>query len=112
MSDLLVIDERVIELDGDGHLKDPGQWSEQVAAALARRDRVELEQAHWWLIRFVRDHYRRYHMPPLMRVVIAALRDTGAAEQASSRYLYRLFPDGPIRLACKYGGLPPPESCI
>lgn len=111
MSETIEINGHAIELDHDGHLKNARDWSEAVAEALAARDGVELTDAHWWLIRFVREHHRRYHIPPLMRVVIGALRETGESE-ASSRYLYRLFPDGPIRLACKYAGLPAPESCI
>ena len=33
-------------------------------------------------------------------------------DKGSSRYLYRLFPDGPARQACRYAGLPKPVSCI
>jgi tRNA 2-thiouridine synthesizing protein E len=101
-----------IELDRDGHLNDPAAWSEAVADELAARNGVELEAAHWWLIRFVRRHWEAYGMPPLMRVVVQAMREEGVADDASSRVLYRLFPDGPIREACRYAGLPPPESCI
>lgn len=99
------------ERGDDGHLLDPASWSEDVARALAALDGVTLDDRRWWLIRFVRDHYLRYGTPPLMRMAVAALRDSGV-EDASSRSLYRLFPDGPIRLACRYAGLPAPESCI
>jgi tRNA 2-thiouridine synthesizing protein E len=98
-------------LGADGHLLDPAHWTEVVALQLAERDGVVLEERHWWLIRFVRAHFDRYGNPPLMRMAVAALREAGV-ENASSRTLYRLFPDGPIRLACRYGGLPAPESCI
>lgn len=111
MSETIEINGRTVELDDDGHLKNARDWSEAAAEALAARDGVDLSEAQWWLIRFVREHHRRYHMPPLMRVVVGALLEVGEGE-ASSRYLYRLFPDGPIRQACKYAGLPPPESCV
>jgi tRNA 2-thiouridine synthesizing protein E len=101
-----------IELDEHGHLRDPAAWSEAVAEALASRDGVVLEAEHWWLIGFVRRHWAAYGMPPLMRVAVRAMRDEGVVAEASSRTLYRLFPDGPIREACRYAGLPPPESCI
>jgi len=99
------------ELGPDGHLLDPSAWSEAVALALAERDGVELDAERWWLIRFVREHYLRYGNPPLMRMAVSALREAGD-EDASSRTLYRLFPDGPIRVACRYAGVPAPESCI
>jgi len=98
-------------IGADGHLLDRNGWTDAVARQLAARDGVELGEMHWWLIRFVRDHFDRYGNPPLMRMAVAALRESGV-EDASSRTLYRLFPDGPIRLACRYGGLPAPESCI
>lgn len=99
-------------LDPDGHLQDSRDWSPAVAEALAERDGIRLESEHWWLIRFVRDHHARHGIPPLMREVIRAMRGREGWENASSRTLYQLLPDGPIRLACRYGGLPKPDSCI
>lgn len=108
----LAIAGKRIELGSDGHLIDPDDWSEALAEELARRDGLELGPLHWWLIRFVREHYLEYRMPPLMRVIVQAMRRDAGVEDASSRTLYRLFPEGPIRQACRYGGLPRPESCI
>ncbi|MBL38228.1 MAG: sulfurtransferase TusE [Xanthomonadales bacterium] len=108
----LAIAGREIGLDADGHLIDPDDWSESVADEMARLDGLELCRLRWWLIRFVRAHHAEYGMPPLMRVAIKAMRREAGIEDASSRTLYRLFPDGPIREACRYGGLPRPESCI
>ena len=101
-----------VELDADGHLVDADAWTPEIAAAMADADGRTLGPLHWWLIEFVREHQQRYGMRPLMRVVIAALRARGDVDEASSRTLYRLFPEGPIREACRYGGLPKPESCI
>jgi len=98
-------------LDEYGHLKDPTLWSREVALALAETDGLQLESDHWWLIDFVRSYHLRYGNPPLMRTLVAAWRDE-AGQDAGSRDLYRLFPDGPVRLACKYGGLPKPDWCI
>lgn len=109
-----LVDERgnPVELGPDGHLTKAEDWSAALAGQMAARDGVELDALRWWLIRFVRQHYSEYGMPPLMRVVIQAMRREELVENPSSRTLYRLFPDGPIREACRYGGLPRPESCI
>ncbi|HKL52268.1 MAG TPA: TusE/DsrC/DsvC family sulfur relay protein [Wenzhouxiangellaceae bacterium] len=103
---------QIIALGPDGHLINPEDWSEAVAEEMARRDNIELCRLRWWLVYFVRDHYRKYGMPPLMRVTLQAMRRDAGVEDASSKTLYRLFPEGPIREACRYGGLPRPESCI
>jgi tRNA 2-thiouridine synthesizing protein E len=104
------LDGQDISLDTDGFMTDPASWTPAVARALAARDGIELNDDHSWLIEWVRDYHQRYGNPPLMRVVVAALRERQG--EASSRELYRLFPDGPVRLACKYGGLPKPDWCI
>ncbi|MDT8438800.1 MAG: TusE/DsrC/DsvC family sulfur relay protein [Wenzhouxiangellaceae bacterium] len=87
-------------------------WSERHAWALARADGIELSELHWWMIRFVRRHWLDYGTPPLMRVTVAAMRRETAETDASSRTLYRLFADGPIKTACRYAGVPPPDVCI
>lgn len=100
-----------VRLDEHGHLVNAGDWTEAVANALAQRDAVLLDDGHWWLIRFVREYHLRYDNPPLMRTLVAELKAAGRSGDGS-RYLYRLFPDGPVRLACKYGGLPKPDWCL
>jgi TusE/DsrC/DsvC family sulfur relay protein len=101
-----------VALGPDGHLQDPGQWRPEVGRALAESDGIELDDAHWWLIDFVRNHHNRYGNAPLMRMVVAALRQAHGDDTLSSRDVYRLFSDNPIRQACRYGGLPKPDWCI
>lgn len=107
-----MLEGRTYALDSHGHLGRPEQWTERVGQALAERDGIILEEDHWWLIEFVRSYQQTYAMPPLMRVLVRALRDHHGDERLGSRELYRLFPDSPVRQACKYGGLPPPDWCI
>ncbi len=106
------IGEDQVVLDDDGHLADPQQWTREVACALADRDGIELGPDHWWLIEFVRDYHHTYGTPPLMRVVVSALRDKRGDAAASSRDLYRLFSDNPVRQACCYAGLKKPDWCL
>ncbi|MFW5927318.1 MAG: TusE/DsrC/DsvC family sulfur relay protein [Wenzhouxiangella sp.] len=105
------IDGEIVALDEDGHLSDPEQWCTGVAERLAEKDGIRLTDEHWWLIEFVRDYHHQYGTPPLMRVMVAEFRRRHGG-QGSSRDLYRLFPESPVRQACKYGGLPKPEWCI
>lgn len=110
-STLLYVAGRPVRLDGEGFLRDAAQWFPEVAEALAERDGVRLGEEHWWLIEFVRAQYTAYGNPPLMRVVVAEYRKRHS-DSRGSRDLYRLFPDGPVREACRYGGLPKPDWCI
>ena len=99
-------------LDQHGHLVDSAQWTPAVARLLAARDGIELEQAHWELIELVRAWYAEYGTPPGMRMLVASVRTELGPDKASSRYLYRLFPDSPARQLSCYAGLPKPVSCI
>jgi tRNA 2-thiouridine synthesizing protein E len=47
-------------------------------------------------------------MRALVRLTAARLGEA----RGTSRYLYRLFPDGPGTQACRYAGLPRPASCV
>ena len=40
------------------------------------------------------------------------MKEEFGEEKANSRYLYRLFPEGPAKQATKYAGLPKPARCI
>lgn len=111
-SQSLSVDGEVVALDEHGHLRDPVCWRPAVARALAAQDGQTLTAGHWWLIEFVRDYHHHYNNPPLMRVVVSALREKRGDPAVSSRDLYQLFPDHPIRQACRYGGLPRPDWCI
>lgn len=98
-------------LDNDGHLADPADWTPEIALHLATSDGLALADDHWWVIGFVRTYHQRYGNPPLMKTLVSGLREK-VGPDAGSRDLYRLFPDGPVRQACKYGGLPKPDWCI
>jgi tRNA 2-thiouridine synthesizing protein E len=112
LKNVLHIDDRSVELDADGFLRRCGDWDEDVARAMARHDAVELTPQHWEIIHYVRAYYAEYALVPIMRVLAKAIaRDLGP-DKASSRYLYRLFKQGPVRQASRYGGLPKPPSCI
>jgi len=101
-----------VSLDDDGHLIDPGDWSPSLARAMASQDGIELTELHWEVIEFVRDYHQRYGNPPLMRLLIAAIRKSLGRPEFSSRDLYRLFTEHPIRQACRLGGYPKPDWCI
>lgn len=99
-------------LDARGYLLDGTQWSPAVARALAARDGIDLDSEHWDIIHFLRDYHQRFAIAPPMRLLVKELGRQFGPDKASSRYLYRLFPDGPARQACRYAGLPKPVSCI
>jgi tRNA 2-thiouridine synthesizing protein E len=105
-------DGRSLPLDEKGYLVDRRDWSAEVAQTMAAADGIELTGDHWRIIAYFQAYYEDHDMEPPMRALVRKARELLGEEKASSRYLYRLFPDGPTTQACRYAGLPRPVSCL
>lgn len=101
-----------IATDEQGYLKDYTQWQEGLASVMAQNDNFILSDAHWEVINFVRQFYLTYNTSPAIRALTKAMKAEFGEEKSSSRYLFRLFPDGPAKQATKYAGLPKPKRCL
>ena len=101
-----VIAEHPVDVDAEGFLTDPEQWSEQIAEAIARENGiVELTERHWLVVRFMRERYLASGQAP-------SIRSLGKESGVPIKELYTLFPKGPAKLAAKIGGIPKPKGCI
>lgn len=101
-----------IKLDNNGHFQDYRLWNKILGEQLAQRDGMALTDEHWQIIELVRKIYLETETTPPMRLLVKAIKTNINEESANSRHLYRLFPDGPVRLASKYAGLPKPKHCM
>ena len=97
--------------DQHGHLSDRKIWNRDVAKQLAAGDQIILTPEHWSLIQAVQQIFDETGDTPPMRLLIKVLREK-IDESIDSRFLYRLYPDGPVRLASKHAGLPKPKHCM
>lgn len=107
-----MIDGVSLETSDDGFLRDAGLWNETVAEALACREGIALSPAHWEILHFIRDYYFQFQHLPNARMFASAIRKKLGSDKAQSRYLQKLFPDGPLKYACKLAGLPKPPTCL
>ena len=98
--------------DAEGYLLDSADWDREFALRVALAEGIELSDAHWQVIEFLRDYHRRYQLSPPMRVLVKVMAPILGEPKASSRRLYQLFPDGPAKQACKIAGLPKPVGCL
>ncbi len=95
-----------IELDEDGFMVEPELWNEDVARYLASKEGIEeLSEEHWTVINFLREHYLKHQVAPMIRKLC---KETGC----SLKRIYELFPTGPAKGACKLAGLPKPAGCV
>ncbi|AIJ09661.1 MULTISPECIES: sulfurtransferase TusE [Edwardsiella] len=109
---MLEFDGRCIETDAQGYLLNSQEWSEALAEILALQEGITLSEAHWEVVRFVREFYQTFNTSPAIRMLVKAMTQKYGEEKGNSRYLYRLFPKGPAKQATKIAGLPRPVKCI
>ncbi|AWW34427.1 sulfurtransferase TusE [Mannheimia varigena] len=98
--------------DDAGYLKNLNDWSEQLAEKIAEKEQITLTAEHWEIIYLVRDFYQEYKTSPAIRMLVKAMAQKFGEEKGNSRYLQRLFPDGPAKQATKIAGLPKPAKCL
>ena len=109
---MLNVKNTIIETDPLGYLLDVNQWNQDVALAIAEKENLQLTEAHWEVIHFVRDFYKEYKTSPAIRMLVKAMAQKLGEDKGNSRYLQRLFPDGPAKQATKLAGLPKPAKCL
>lgn len=101
-----------IPTDKAGYLLQVSDWQPAMAEILAKQENIELTEAHWEVVNFVRDFYLEYETSPAMRALVKAMAQKLGEEKGNSRYLFRLFPKGPAKQATKIAGLPKPAKCL
>lgn len=83
------------------------EWDEAQGKRLAKEEGIELTEAHWEMINFLRDYYLENGLPESGRDISDAL-DARFASQGGRKYLRRLFPQGPVAQGMRIAGLPVP----
>ncbi|ERK18556.1 MAG: sulfurtransferase TusE [Pantoea sp.] len=101
-----------IATDAEGYLKNSADWSEPLAEAIAATEAITLSEAHWEVVHFVRAFYLEFNTSPAIRMLVKAMAQKYGEEKGNSRYLFRLFPEGPAKQATKIAGLPKPAKCL
>ncbi|UPW20292.1 TusE/DsrC/DsvC family sulfur relay protein [Agarivorans sp. TSD2052] len=100
------------QTDKNGYLLELDVWSEDLAAHIAQLENIDMTEAHWEVVRFVRNFYLEFNTSPAMRALVKAMANKFGPDKGNSRYLYKLFPEGPAKQATKVAGLPKPVKCI
>ncbi|MGL9734612.1 MAG: TusE/DsrC/DsvC family sulfur relay protein [Symbiopectobacterium sp.] len=109
---MLEFEGRFIETNAQGYLLNSADWSESLASLLAKHEDIALTDAHWEVVRFIRNFYLEFNTSPAIRMLVKAMAQKYGEEKSNSRHIYQLFPKGPAKQATKIAGLPNPVKCI
>jgi len=94
-----------VPVDAEGFLVNRDDWSVEIAALLARGDDFELTEQ-------VRDFIAQARAMYEQDGVVPPLRIFAKKQGVTTKDLYAVFKKGPMKLICKWGGLPKPTGCV
>lgn len=103
---------KTYEVDEEGYLTNLDDWNKKIADYIAREEGLEMTDAHWEVITFLRNYYEEFKIAPMIRVLTKAIGKKLGKEKGNTKYLYELYPEGPAKQACKIAGLPKPTGCV
>ena len=94
-----------LDLDGEGFLQNRDDWTVDVAKEIAKLDGTEIdEQQMTWILEARKMYDENGVVPPI--------RKFSKAMKVTNKDLYDSFTKGPMKLICKWGGLPKPTGCV
>jgi len=104
----IINDEAHGRFDPEGHMFDLDHWSPLIATKLAMKEGIgELTEAHWHVIYAIRNHYRENGRSASARKIMHML-EQDFVDEGGRRYLYELFPKGPVSQGSRLAGVPVP----
>lgn len=80
-------------------------WSEAQAQMIAESMGIKLTDEHWEVIRFLRTHYENVGNDMPSAREFSQTLDERFMDEGGLRYLYGLFPDGPINQGGRVAGI-------
>jgi len=105
----LVAAENMAPCDADAFLNDLETWNEDKARRVAHEEGLELTEAHMDVICYLRDHFAECGPDANARTLLRNMEEA-YIEQGGRKYLYKLFPRGPVTQGCRFAGLPTPAG--
>jgi tRNA 2-thiouridine synthesizing protein E len=96
---------RQVDVNEEGFLIEPSQWTEELGEELARLIGIELTDEHRRLVRFLREDYEAEGQT-------ATLRRVSTRTGVPVKTLFTLFPGKPAKKLAYVAGLPKPKGCV
>lgn len=102
----LHVGEKDIPLNQDGYLVNFDDWTPDVAKTMAEDDELELNECHWAAIKFMREYYSTFDIPPSPQTMVKEVGAKLHPYRCTTKTLESLFPLGGCKHACRLAGLP------
>lgn len=93
-----------VDLNDEGYLTDPSQWTKEVATEIALEEGIELTDKHFEVLEYLREETANGAQLTIRKVGKSGITDI--------KGLYDLFPGGPLKKSSRIAGIPKPSSCV
>ena len=94
-----------VHINDEGFLTEYDEWSEEIAAELAKNIEVEMTDEHWSLIKWLREDYKE-------KGETATTRRVQTVGGVPTKRQFELFPKKPAKKMAYVAGLPKPKGCV
>jgi TusE/DsrC/DsvC family sulfur relay protein len=94
-----------VNVNEEGFLTEYDEWSEEIAAELAKNIDVEMTDEHWALIKWLREDFKE-------KGETATTRRVQTAGGVPTKKQFELFPKKPAKKMSYVAGLPKPKGCV
>ncbi len=102
----VILGGKELEIDEDGFIQEPEKWDKAVAEDIAKTEEAyPMSEDHWKVVNYLRNYFLEFEIAPPIRMIT---KQTGI----DLKTVYKLFPGGPAKGACKVAGLPKPTGCV
>jgi TusE/DsrC/DsvC family sulfur relay protein len=94
-----------VHVNEEGFLTEFDEWNEEIAKVLAKNIEIDLTDAHWNVLKFLRSDFKDQGETATTRRV-ATVGGIAVKEQ------FALFPKKPGKKMSYIAGLPKPHGCV
>jgi tRNA 2-thiouridine synthesizing protein E len=88
----------------------PSGWTRDVALKAARDEGVDLTEVHWEAVRALQEYYAKHADGGLNLRELHDALDEHFHAKGGRKFLYALFPGGPVAQGCRLAGLKAPAG--
>jgi tRNA 2-thiouridine synthesizing protein E len=90
----------------------PEDWDPETATRIARQEQLELGPDHWEVLNALQEYFARQEGAAIRRRALHDALEEKFHHKGGLRYLYMLFPGGPVAQGCRLAGLEPPAGAF
>ena len=94
-----------VHVDEEGFMTEYDEWSEDLGSTLACNIGIDMTDAHWAAINFLREDFKAEGETPTLRRV-------STVGGIATKELFQLFPKKPAKKMAYIAGLPKPVGCV